>query len=172
MLHIVVVTRMLALLLAAITLTQPDPARFAVRNLRTLRLDAQSVLGADFIARVDSARLTLMCVTCTGAPAIDVLLGRQTDGTEERVRAGTTTFARLDSLCHARNSSCHVEGLRVGPGVGWISSYRLGAQSANTVIVLRGGDLLTIRAVASDSATARRHADRLIETLVPMIVGR
>ncbi len=164
--------RVLLLLLAAAGVSGAVPDGFAVRNLTTLKFDASAVLGGDFVSRADSARLTLMCATCTGAPAIDVLLGRQADGTEERVRDGTTTFARLDSLCHARNASCRIEGLRVAPAVGWISSYRLGAQSANTVIVLRGGDLLTIRSMASDSAASRRYADRLIETLVPMIVGR
>jgi hypothetical protein len=38
--------------------------------------------------------------------------------------------------------------------------------------VLRGGDLLTIRSLASDSSVARGNADRLIAKLVPAIVGR
>jgi hypothetical protein len=145
---------------------------FAVQNLTRLKFDVTKALGAGYISRVDSARLTIGCLSCAGAPAIDVLLGRQTDGTEERVRAGTTTIAQLDSMCRARSASCRVQGLRVAPAVGWISSYRFGQQCANTAVILRGGDLLTIRSVATDSATARRHAEQLIEKLVPLVVGR
>lgn len=164
--------RFLTLLLLAIGAASAPPAGFAIRNLTALEFEPAKLLGDGFISRVDSARLTLACLSCTGSPAIDVLIGRQNDGTEERVRTGKTTMARLDSMCRSRDRSCRIEGLTVPPAVGWISSYRIGAQSANTVIVLRGGDLLTIRSLASDSAVARRNADRLVTALVPKIVGK
>jgi hypothetical protein len=145
---------------------------FAIHDLRTVESETVTLLGTGFVAKVDSARLTLICSSCTGAPMVDILLGRQTDGTEARVRAGTTTFVRLDSLCRSRNPSCRIAGLHVDPAVGWISSYRTGEQSAHTVIVLRDGDLLTIRSLASDSVAARHNVDRLVTTLVPKIVGR
>lgn len=164
--------RMLTLVLLVMSAVAPGRSGFAVRDLTTLKFDHANVLGEGFVSRVDSARMTLACLTCADAPAIDVLLGRQTDGTEERVRTGTTTVAMLDSICRSRSPSCRITGVSVAPAVGWISSYRSGGQSANTVIVLRDGDLLTIRSLARDSAAARRNADRLTRELVPTIVGK
>jgi hypothetical protein len=164
--------RFIIVLVAAVVAHATPPTGFAIHNLTSLKFSPTKVLGARYIARADSARMTVMCAECTGAPAIDVLRSRQTEGTEERVRAGTTTIARLDSMCRVRDPACRVVGLSVPPAVGWMSSYRFGAQFANTVIVLRGGDLLTIRSLASDSSVARGNADRLIAKLVPAIVGR
>lgn len=145
---------------------------FAVRDLGTLAADAKAVLGGRYAARAEAARLTLMCPECEGAPMIDVLLGRQADGTEERVRSGATPIARLEALCRQRNPECRLTGLSVAPAVGWISLYRMGAMSGATAVVLRDGDLLTIRSLASDEATASRNARILVETLAPRIVGR
>jgi hypothetical protein len=160
------------LLLLAASMLQQRADRFAITDLTALRVQPVSLLGTGFIARADSARISFMCPSCTGAPILDVLLGRQDDGTEGRVRSGVTSFTTLDSLCRSRNPSCTVSGLNVPPAVGWISSYRFGPQSANTVVVMRGGDLLTIRSIAGDSAVARRNADRLVARLVPRVVGQ
>jgi hypothetical protein len=160
-----------SLLLLAASMLQQRADRFAITDLTALRAQPVPLLGRGFIARTDSARITFTCPSCIGTPIVDVLLGRQDDGTEGRVRSGVTSFTTLDSLCRSRNPSCTVSGLKVSPAVGWISSYRLGTQSANTVVVLRGGDLLTIRSIAEDSAVARRNADRLVARLVPRVVG-
>jgi hypothetical protein len=161
----------LAILTVSTLASPPDPG-FAIKDLRKLKGNVATVLGPGYIARVDSARITLMCASCAAAPAIDVLLGRQNDGTEARVRAGTTTIAQLDSTCRSRSPTCRIAALRVTPAVGWISGYRFGSQFANTVVVIRDGDLLTVRSIASDSATARRNADRMVARVVPLIVGR
>ena len=145
---------------------------FATHDLTRVRFDATRALGAGYLARVEPQRMTFVCGECKGGPMLDVLLGRQDDGTEGRVRAGTTTMAELEAICQMRSPSCRIALVRVAPAVGWMSSYRLGAQFAHTVVVLRDGDLLTIRSIAGDSTVARRNADALVARLVPMVVGK
>ncbi|PXW65408.1 hypothetical protein [Methylobacterium sp. B4] len=144
---------------------------FAARDLTTVASEAKAALGGRYAARAEAARLTLVCTECEGSPMIDVLLGRQADGTEERVRSGQTPIARLEARCRQRNPDCRVTGLSVAPAVGWISRYRMGAMSGATAIVLRDGDLLTIRSLAGDEATASHNARTLVEALSPRIVG-
>lgn len=144
---------------------------FAVRDLTAIASEAKAALGSGYAARAEAARLTLVCTACEGSPMIDVLLGRQADGTEERVRSGQTPIARLEALCRQRSPECRVTGLSVAPAVGWISRYRMGTMSGATAIVLRDGDLLTIRSLAGDEATASRNARTLVEALGPRIVG-
>ncbi|MFF8800849.1 MULTISPECIES: hypothetical protein [unclassified Methylobacterium] len=144
---------------------------FAVRDLTAIASKAKAALGSGYAARAEAARLTLVCTACEGSPMIDVLLGRQADGTEERVRSGQTPIARLEALCRQRSPECRVTGLSVAPAVGWISRYRMGTMSGATAILLRDGDLLTIRSLAGDEATASRNARTLVEALGPRIVG-
>lgn len=158
-----------ALLLAV---SQPAARGFAAHDLTRVRFDPVAVLGAGYATRVTADRMTMQCASCDGAPMLDVRLGRQDDGTEGRVRAGTTTIADLEAVCQARDPACRMAMVAVAPAVGWMSSYRIGAQSAHTVIVLRGGDLLSIRSLADDDAVARRNAAALLKKLVPGVVGR
>ncbi|WP_232631723.1 hypothetical protein [Methylobacterium sp. Leaf118] len=145
---------------------------FALRDLTAVEAEAKAALGDGFAARAAPARLTLTCPTCPGSPMIDVLVGRQADGTEERVRSGQTSLARLEEICQARSPECRVSALSVAPAVGWLSAYRMGPMAGATAVVLRGGDGLTIRSLADDAETARRHARALSDRLVPHIVGR
>lgn len=163
-------TRLILLLLAGGIGTAATG--FAIHDLTRLPVDAATILGPGYVARADSARIIMMCEGCAGTPLVDVRLGRQDDGTEARVRAGTTTVAQLEALCQRRDPACRMTALQVEPAVGWMSSYALGAQSAHTVVVLRDGDLLTIRTLSSDAAIARRNADLLVTKLVPVVVGR
>ena len=144
---------------------------FAIRDLTKAPFDADAALGAGYVARVEPTRLTAFCPECEGGPMLDVQLGRQSDGTEDRVRRGVTTMAQLEAQCAARQAGCRIEGVAVEPAVGWLSTYRAGTRFAHTLVVLRDGDLLTMRSIAADSATARRNADILLRTLVPTIVG-
>jgi hypothetical protein len=159
---------LLALLLAS---SAPLPPGFAIRDLTKVPFDAAATLGGGYLSRVEADRMTLMCSDCAGRPVIDVRIGRQEDGTEGRVRDGTTTMAQLESTCKAREPSCRIEALRVAPAVGWMSSYRFGEQFSHTIVVLRDGDLLTIRSMSEDPVTARRNADALVGSLVRTVVG-
>lgn len=159
-------------LLAALTAGGARAEGFAVKNLTAVAANAKAALGGDFIHKVDPERLTLTCPTCKGAPMIDVLIGRQADGTEERVRSGRTPISRLEELCRAKSPTCRIEGLKVAPAVGWISAYPMGPFKGSTAIILRGGDLLTIRSLASDAGVAKANAERLVSTVAPTIIGK
>ena len=144
---------------------------FAVTDLTTLTAIPDDLLGGPTISRAQPARLTLLCLECGDGSAVDVLLGRQDDGTEGRVRSGETSVAELEALCRASDPACRVEGLAAGPAVGWISSHAIGGTFGNTAVILRDGDLLTIRSVGPDPATTRRNADAVVATLAPLIIG-
>lgn len=144
---------------------------FAIRDLTQAPFVAEQVLGAGYVSRAEPDRLTMMCGECAGSPVIDARIGRQDDGTEGRVRDGTTTMAQLEASCRSREPSCRIEAVPVAPAVGWMSSYRMGEQFAHTIVVLRDGDLLTVRSMATDATTARRNATTMIGSLVRAVVG-
>ncbi|GJD58508.1 hypothetical protein [Methylobacterium dankookense] len=145
---------------------------FAIRDLAAVADAAKAALGQGFAARAETRRLTLVCTGCAGAPMLDLLLGRQTDGTEERVRSGQTSVAQLEALCQARSPDCRVSGLAVAPAVGWVSSYAAGSGAGATAVILYGGDLLTIRGLAGSRESATRHVEALVRAVAPRIVGR
>ncbi|GEP03426.1 hypothetical protein [Methylobacterium oxalidis] len=144
---------------------------FALRDLTAAAAEARTALGRGFQAKAERERLRLICTGCEGDPIVDLQLGRQSDGTEGRVRSGQTTFDKLEALCRARNPTCRLSGLSVAPAVGWLTSYSLGGTAGATATVIRDGDLLTVRVLAATEAVATAHARRLVETLVPRIVG-
>ncbi|GJD64010.1 hypothetical protein [Methylobacterium frigidaeris] len=162
-------------LLAALLCLSAAPAcagGFALRDLTAVADEAGAALGRGYAARAAPERLTLMCTTCDGAPMVDLLLGRQADGTEERVRAGRTSMAQLESLCRARSPDCRLSALSVAPAVGWVTSYSIGSSAGATAVVLRDSDLLTIRALAGSREVAARQVEILARKVAPRIVGR
>lgn len=141
-------------------------------DLTQLAFDRSVLSVGVWIDRAESDRMTLLCMGCDHAPVLDVKIGRQDDGTEDRVRSGETTIAMLEQNCIARDPGCRIEALDVSPAVGWLSSYQIGSQYAHTIVVLRDGDLLTIRSLADDAVTARVNADAAVTTIVPQVVGQ
>lgn len=103
---------------------------------------------------------------------IDVTVGRQADGAEQRVRSGETSIARLDALCKRTNPSCRITTINVAPAVGWVSAYPMGANAGATAVVIRDGDLLTVRSLSSDPAIARGNAETVLKKVAPQIIGR
>lgn len=161
----VAVTAMLAMVTGAIA------QGLATKDLTSVGQAAASALGSGFQTRAEPQRMTLFCTTCAGAPAVDVLIGRQADGTEERVRSGATSLADLQRICQARSPQCTIAGLEVAPAVGWISDYPLGDRAGATAVIIRDGDLLTVRSLAQDPASARQAIDRLLPLIRTQIVG-
>lgn len=145
---------------------------FAVRDLQGVASEVRAALDPRFASRAEPKRLILTCPACEGAPMIDILLGRQDDGTEGRVRSGQTTMARMEAICQARSPDCRLSALSVPPALGWITTYAIGSNAGSTVILLRDGDLLTIRSLASARAVASGNAERLAAEVAPRIVGR
>ncbi|UHC19602.1 hypothetical protein LRS73_29155 [Methylobacterium currus] len=164
--------RNLIMALLCLTAAPAHAEGFALRDLAAVAASAGTALGFGFVSRAAPERLTLICTTCEGAPMVDLLLGRQTDGTEERVRAGRTSMAQLEAICRERSPDCRLSGLSVAPAVGWATTYGVGSSAGATAIILRGGDLLTIRALAGSREAAARQVEILACTVAPRIVGR
>ena len=131
---------------------------FATRDLASLAKDMERILGAHFTSRTGDGQVALSCVSCPGSPIVGVALGRQDDGTEQRVREGKTTIEQLRARCRARDPSCEMTALEVASAVGWITSYRIGSMAGATAVIIRDGDLLTIRSLSEDPAIARAIA--------------
>lgn len=144
---------------------------FALRDLSGLGPAAGAALGGGYLHRAAPDRVTLTCPDCAGAPMIDILIGRQTDGTEARVRSGETPIAQLERLCQAREPRCRLGPLAAAPAIGWLSTYPIGATAGATAILLREGDMLTIRSVAGTPEIARGNAERLVEEMRRVVVG-
>jgi hypothetical protein len=143
----------------------------AVHDLSTVTDKMKAALGPEFVARAAPNRVTLACLACAGAPMIDVLLGHQHDGTEQRVRSGETPITRLEELCREKDPTCRVAAIEAAPAVGWMSHYRMGGLRGSTAVILRDGDLLTIRSLAREADVASANAEKLIKVAVPAIVA-
>lgn len=158
--------------IAMLTVAFPACAEgLAIRDLSMLVVDTTDLSPGDWISRLDPDRATFACLGCKGDPVIDVQIARQDDGTEDRVRTGETTFADLEAQCQSRDPACRLSGLDVAPAVGWATSYTIGDQKAQTIVVLRDDDLLTIRVLSTDSAITAQNVDALVAMVVPQIVG-
>lgn len=144
----------------------------ATKTLSALGPAAAAALGPGFVARAEPDRLTLACTDCAGTPLVDLTLGRQADGTEDRVRSGATRIADLERLCQLRSPTCRISMLDIAPAVGWVSAYSLGDTAGATAVILRDGELLTVRSLGPDPAAARRGIDRLLPLIRTRIVGR
>jgi len=155
----------LRIILAAALLFAPTTSvlaqGFATRDLASLAKDMERILGPRFISRTEEGQVALSCLSCPGSPIVGVALGRQDDGTEQRVREGKTTIEQLRQQCRARDPGCELTALDVAPAVGWITSYRMGTMAGATAIIIRDGDLLTIRSLSEDPAIARANAIKM-----------
>lgn len=163
--------RVVALASLALAGAEARADGFGVRDLRTIAPEVSAALGSGFSDKSEAQRVTLICPRCEGEPTVDLQLGRQTDGTEERVRSGQTQISRLEMLCQERNPSCRLAGLDVAPAVGWISTYSTGSLFASTAVIMRGGDLLTIRSLASTADAARGNAEKVVTAVRRRLVG-
>lgn len=167
-----ILTGLFGLLLPAVAQAQAAPSGFTTKDLTTIERAVTEALGPGFAVQADPARLALACMGCAGEPIVGIELGRQDDGTEQRVRSGETSMAKLEQQCRARSPECRLAALKVEPAVGWVSNWSLGSSAATTAILLKGGDLLTIRSVANDAATARRNLDKLLPVVRAEVIGK
>ena len=144
---------------------------FAEPDLTRLSVDLSGYQGGTFFARQnDPDRLTIGCLDCSDFTAIDILIGRQTDGTEDRIRSGQTTAEQMRALCQSRDPTCELELTSLGSAVGWVTTYD-GAITGSTTILMLGGDTLTIRSIAADRQTAHNNGAVAAATLAPTIIG-
>lgn len=160
------------ILLAAILPASAHAQGFSTSDLTSVAPAITDALGSGYAARVEPHQIAYSCPDCAGEPIIAIVLGRQTDGTEQRVRSGATRIEDLERLCRARNPECRLSALAVAPAVGWVSSYTIGDSAGATAIVILDGDMLTIRSVANDAAAARRGIDTLLPVVRARIIGQ
>jgi len=146
-----------------------DPVR--AEDLAAIEPRAVAALGAGFVARLDGPQLTLSCAACEGSPVVEIRVGRQEDGTEQRLRSGYTTITSLDQQCRARNPTCRVERADLGPAVGWVSAYQAGPLYGSTLVLLRQGALVLVRSVGGSAEVARGNVERLRAQVLPALVG-
>jgi len=161
---------MLALLPLTLGLALP-PDGFATKNINSLDGEVLELLGPGFIGAPRPGKLAYTCPDCVGQPVLGIEFGRQVDGTEGRVRSGETKIEDLEKQCQARSPECRIEALDAGPAVGWVSSYAIGKDQGATAVLIRDGDLLTIRSVANDAAMARANLDKLLPLVREKIIG-
>ncbi len=148
-------------------------AAFKDTDLEEVAQRAQAALGQGFRVQVGNRqRVVLMCASCAGPTMVTIQIGRQTDGTEDRVRGGQTTVADLERLCQANEPTCRIERADTGPAVGWVSTYRGASVSGSTLVLLRSGDMLTLRSTAQTQEAARENVRRLQRSVLPQIIGR
>jgi hypothetical protein len=82
-------------------------------------------------------------------------------------------MADLEQICQASEPSCRITRADIGPAVGWVSSYRSGdAFAGSTLILVRDGNLMTVRSIAPTSEAARQNIRRLQREVLPRIIGR
>lgn len=147
---------------------------FKITDLQTLTPDASGYLGnGTFDAQAsDAKRLTVFCTGCSGMVAVDVLLGRNEDGTEQRYRSGETTVENMANLCKANNPGCELEALAQGNAVGWVTRYSLTSGSGSTAVLFLDGDQLVIRSIAPDRETAAANGRHALKTIGAQIIGK
>ncbi len=159
-------------LVALLTTAVGSAEGFAVDDLTPIGDAAAAALGPGYVFRAEPDRVSLHCPECVGAPMIDILLGTQADGTEERVRSGVTTMAHMERLCRARNDGCRVAALDVAPAVGWVSRYPRPSGEGATAVIIRDGQLLTLRVIAGGTGTATQVIERLLPLSRERVIGR
>ncbi|MBP1182484.1 hypothetical protein [Methylobacterium sp. PvR107] len=144
---------------------------FAIHDLTQVAEAVRTSLGSGSTAQAKPEHLILTCTAFAGAPTAELQLGRLSDGTEQRVRSGKTSFGALEALCMKRNPDCRLSGLPAGPAIGWITVYALGYGGGATAVILRDGDLLSIDARATSRGSAEDAVQRLAQSIMPRIVG-
>ncbi|MEM7268631.1 MAG: hypothetical protein AAF401_05200 [Pseudomonadota bacterium] len=146
---------------------------FAVTDLTTLSdADLSGFEGGEFVAASDDPnRLSILCPSCAGFTAIDIILGQAWDDSEDRLRAGTTDFAKLEELCKNNNPTCTMEPVSVGRAVGWASVYQLGEGVGSTSVLFLDGGMLTIRSLGPSEETTLANAAAAREGIGLRIVG-
>lgn len=150
--------------LAAQGMAQKDPEK--------IEEPARAALGAGYVKTESSeTRIRFMCETCKGTPVVDVIMGRQTDGTEQRFRSGKTTIAGMEKICQARDPGCRLVRSDVGPAVGWRTSYTMGPMQGATLVLFRDGDMLTVRSISEDRAATEHNLDVMFRSIAPIVVG-
>lgn len=163
--------RWLVVLIGCLLAQTAQAQGFASRDLTAIVDQVRIAIDPKASVQATPLSLTMTCSPCRGSPTADIELGRLTDGTENRVRSGETSFAKLESLCIKQNPDCRLSALPASPAVGWITVYALGNGGGSTAVILRDGDLMTIQAKADSPGHAEDSVRALVQGIAARIVG-
>lgn len=143
---------------------------FSTHDLTPFATRVTEAIGTNCQPAADPARLTLLCPDVKG-PLVDIFLRRRDSGDriEQNMRAGKTGQAELEALCRKINDRCAVTLLDVAPAVGWIGAQPMGRQALSTAVLVRDGDELVVRALASDPQAARAAVEKALAIVRPVI---
>lgn len=163
--------RVAALAAVAAAPVAVQAAGFATHDLTPFAAKISAAIHEDCQIAADPARVTLMCNQPGDGPLIDIFLKRREsdDHLEASIRAGKTGQAEVETLCKKLNPDCTVSMLDVPPAVGWIGAQPMRRQAVSTATLVRDGDQLTVRALASDPAKARAYVDTALAVMRPVI---
>jgi hypothetical protein len=163
--------RWLVVLIGCLLAQTAQAQGFASRELTAIVDQVRIAIDPKASVQATPLSLTMTCSPCRGSPTADIELGRLTDGTENRVRSGETSFAKLESLCIKQNPDCRLSALPASPAVGWITVYALGNGGGSTAVILRDGDVMTIQAKADSPGHAEDSVRALVQGIAARIVG-
>lgn len=146
---------------------------FKNKDLRTISVNTSGFTGdGEFQAGSEAPeRLTVFCPGCSDMIAIDVLLGRSEDGTEQRYRSGETTVEKMEEICKSRSPTCELKATELGGAVGWVTRYDAAGRSGSTTVLFLDGDQLVIRSIAGDRETAARNGAHALQLIGSKIIG-
>ena len=144
---------------------------FAQPDLTEIDAGALSFEGGSFEHVAEPGRLTFMCASCEDFVAVEAMVGPGDAGTEQRFRAGETTVADMEALCQERAPECTMEGIEAGAAVGWISQYETGIGAGSTAVLLRDGEMLTVRSLAGTPELAKANAEAMVAQIGAQVVG-
>ena len=164
----------IGILLASLALSGAALAEgFGNKDLQTVAFDPLGFTGdGTFEAGSnDPGRLTVFCTGCSETTAIDILLQRSEDGTEQRYRSGETTIAKMEEICKSRSPSCELKAAELGGAVGWVTRYEAAGRSGSTTVLFLDGDQLLIRSIAGDLETAAANGAHALRTIGSQIIG-
>ena len=145
-------------------------------DLRALEFDLETLPFDDYANSAD--RVTLLCsADCPGITAVDIQLGRAEEGTEQRVRDGTTDAADITALCEQTASATpgveclSVEMVTADDYAGWLSDVGIPEEQFITTYQVFGGDYaIRLQSLSPDRELARENALTVFPLLMPQLV--
>ncbi len=149
-------------------------ASFQNADLDVVGNRAQAALGQDFRAQnTNRQRVDPTCESCAVPTMVSSNIGRQSDGTEGRVRNGQTTMVDLERICQSREPDCDLTRADMGGAVGWLTVWRTSdAFAGSTLTLIKDGNVMTVRSIAPTPEAARKIVARLQRAVLPQIVGQ
>ncbi len=146
----------------------------ALRSLTDV--DTGKLEAEGWQVRKAAERLTLACGDCADLTATDVLLDSVSDGTEQRIRSGTTTAATMLDLCRknaaAKGSECFdLREANLQGAVGFVTETGLGPMGfSSTYVLWQDGRRLTIRSVAPSRKKAVEVGKLMFKSIGSQVV--